>query len=115
MQTKKHQIKAYVDYEDYLRIEAYAEKAGLSLSAFARRLCLGQPVPSRELEQFRRELLKINADLGRLGGLLKLCLSNKDELSRELHRDARRLLWEIEARQREIKAAVVRLQAGHRP
>jgi len=109
MQTKKYQIKAYVTHEDYLVIEEYAEKAGLSLSAFARRVCLGQPAPNRELEQFRRELLKINADLGRLGGLLKLCLSHKDEQARELHRDARRLLWEIEARQREIKTAVAKL------
>jgi len=115
VRKKKFQIKAYVSHEDYMQIEASASRTGLSLSAFARRICLGQPAPSREMEQLRRELLRINADLGRLGGLLKLYLTQKDEKSLVIHDDTRRLLREIEARQRELKTATLKLQTGCRP
>ncbi len=109
MPSKKIVLKCYLTPDEYAQVIRSSSGAGLSLSCFAKRLCLGQPVQSLELHQFRRELLRINADLGRLGGLFKLCLSRKDELSRELHREVRRLLWEIEARQRELKDVVGKL------
>ena len=61
--------------EEYGEILESSQRAGLSLSEFARRVCLGQRIESREDQQARRELLKVNADLGRLGGLLKQALS----------------------------------------
>lgn len=109
MPSKKIAMKTYLTPEEYDQIIQSADKAGLSLSTFAKRVCLGQPTPSRELERFRRELLRINADLGRLGGLFKLCLGRSDAHWRGLHREVRQLLWQIEARQRELKDAVARL------
>jgi len=109
MPSKKTVLKTYLTPEEYGKIMASADRTGLSLSTFAKRVCLGLSVPSLENQQARRELLKINADLGRLGGLFKLCLSEKEEPLVALHQEVRRVLREIEARQRELKAAVTRI------
>ncbi len=69
------QIKAYVTPEEFALVMESSDRAGLSMSEFARRVCLGFRVESREDRQARRELLKVNADLGRLGGLLKQALA----------------------------------------
>jgi len=106
MPSKKAVLKTYLTPEEYEKIIESADRTGLSLSTFAKRVCLGQPVPSLENQRARRELLRINADLGRLGGLFKLCLSEKDRPLVALHQEVRRVLWEIEARQRELKAAI---------
>ena len=109
MPSKKTVLKTYLTPEEYEKIIESADKAGVSLSAFAKRVCLGQPVPSLENQRARRELLRINADLGRLGGLVKLCLSDKEGVHQAIHQEIRRVLREIEARQRELKAAVARI------
>ncbi len=109
MPSKKTVLKTYLTPEEYEKILENAGRTGLSLSAFAKRVCLGLPVPSLETQQARRELLKVNADLGRLGGLFKLCLSEKEGSLASLHREVRRVLREIETRQRELKAAVARI------
>ncbi len=109
MPSKKAVLKTYLTPDEYEKIQGSADRAGLSLSTFAKRVCLGQPVPSLENHQARRELLKVNADLGRLGGLFKLCLSDKEGQFQQLHQDVRRVLREIEVRQRELKAKVSRI------
>jgi len=109
MPSKKAVLKTYLTPEEYKRIQEHADRAGLSLSTFAKRVCLGQPTPSLEKQHARRDLLKVNADLGRLGGLFKLCLSETDTPIRAMHLEVRRVLREIEARQRELKAAIARI------
>ncbi len=69
-------VKMYVKAEELSVLLESSGRAGLSLSTFARRVCLAMQVKSREDQQARRELLKINADLGRLGGLLKQALAS---------------------------------------
>lgn len=68
-------IKSYITPEEFTFIMESSDRAGLTLSEFARRVCLGLRIESREDQQARRELLKVNADLGRLGGLLKQTLA----------------------------------------
>ncbi len=82
------QIKAYVTPQEFTLIMESSERAGLSMSEFARRVCLGFRVESREDRQARRELLKVNADLGRLGGLLKQALASghKEQIYGLLHK-----------------------------
>lgn len=85
---RTEQIKAYVTPEEFTLILEFSERAGLTLSEFARRVCLGFRVESREDRQARRELLKVNADLGRLGGLLKQALASghKEQIYGLLHK-----------------------------
>lgn len=105
MPTKKHALKSYVSDEEYAAIIAKADMTGLSVPTFVKRVSLGHQIVSREDRQARRELLRINADIGRLGGLLKMWLTNEDDFEA----DVRILLKEIEQRQAELKKAVGRI------
>ena len=62
------------------------------MSAYARNLCLGYESKSVAKAQAIRELIKVNADMGRVGGLLKLWLSEPDRNQARV----RRLLQELE-------------------
>ena len=53
-------------------------------------------------------MLKANADLARLGGLFKLALSEKPEGHDKFN--LQKLLRDIEASQRELKAAIARVR-----
>ena len=79
-----------------------AGQAKLSLSTFIKKVSLGQEVKSFEHQNFRRELLRVNADMGRLGGLLKLIISSPGVDKKNVNN----LLLEITKRQNEIKELV---------
>lgn len=105
MPSKKLILKTYLTPEELGEIRASAAKAGLSLSTFSKRVCLGYTVPSLEHQEARLELRRLKGDLGRLGGLLKQALANgADRLT--IHK----LLHELDARQREVQAAVGRIR-----
>jgi hypothetical protein len=57
-------------------IKSKATDAGLTVAQYLRNLGLGYQVPSVIDNRQVDALLKINADLGRLGGLIKLWLTN---------------------------------------
>lgn len=99
MPTKKPAMKVYVTPEEYREVIASADRACLSVSTYVRRVCLGMPTPTFEKQKAVRELLSVNADLGRLGGLLKMWLMDEDRNQRE----AERLLHELQ----QIKALLV--------
>lgn len=62
-------------------------------------------MPSLEHQEARLELRRLKGDLGRLGGLVKQALANGAD--RHL---VHRLLHELDARQREVQAAVGRIR-----
>ena len=103
-EKRKKILKAYLTEKEYEQIVESSNRTCLSVSTFARNVCLGSKVPSREDAMARRELYKINADLGRLGGLFKLALSENGNIH-----GIRQLLREIEKRQLELKEAVQRI------
>lgn len=53
-----------------------AKQAGVSLSTFVKQVCPGQGLRSKADQQAVMALLKAQADLGRLGGLFKMGLSD---------------------------------------
>ena len=77
-------------------IQEAAERAGLSVSEFARRALLGRHIPSLEDHRARLELLRVNGDLGRMEGLLKQARSIccKEQIDRMLKKfeEARELI-----------------------
>ncbi len=101
---RKNVMQVYLNDEEYAQIIRTSKLTRLSISAFARNVCLGSKVESREDTVLRIELLKINADLARLGGLLKLALAEKI-----CTQQVRTLLMEIKTRQRELKEKVNQL------
>ena len=67
----------FVTDDERARIEQRAAAAGLSISAFLRAAGLHQPIRSVLDHEAVVALAKVNADQGRLGGLLKLWLSGE--------------------------------------
>lgn len=61
---------------EYDVVLASARKAGLSLSTFSKRVCLGFSVPSLEHQEARLELRRLKGELARLGGLIKQALAS---------------------------------------
>ena len=71
-------IKVFCNPAERKLIIAKAGQCGLSASNFLRNVGLGIGIVSAIDHQKIDELLRINGDLGRLGGLLKLWLQTKD-------------------------------------
>lgn len=82
--TRKHgrHLRVPVLSSEESEIKNNALKAGLSVAEYLRRLGLGFQIGSVIDQENIQTLAKINADLGRLGGLLKLWLTNDERLSR---------------------------------
>ena len=99
MPSKKLALKTYLTPEEYDVVLASARKAGLSLSTFSKRVCLGFSVPSLEHQEARLELRRLKGELARLGGA-----SGADRST------VHRLLHELDARQRELQAAIARIE-----
>ena len=100
-QRRKAVLTAYVTEDEYARIVESSEKACMTVSEFARRVCTGVKIESREDQKARLELLKVNADLGRLGGLLKQALAEGHSKSAVIG-----LLHKIDRVQAELKEKV---------
>jgi len=70
-------VANHVHVDERARIEERAKGAGLSVSAYLRAAGLNQPIRSVLDYDAVRELAKVNGDQGRLGGLLKLWLTER--------------------------------------
>ncbi|WP_426811691.1 conjugal transfer transcriptional regulator TraJ (plasmid) [Pseudomonas sp. WOUb67] len=73
-------IKVYCLPTEREQIAANAKAVGLTVSTYLLRVGIGYEVKSTLDSQRVADLAKANADLGRLGGLLKLWLSDDKKL-----------------------------------
>ena len=81
MKTGKNTIKMYLKPNEKDKITQNARECGMSLSAYARTLALGDvPVTNADLDEIEK-VMKVHADLGRLGGLFKMFLKNDERLN----------------------------------
>lgn len=69
-------IKVYCLPEERSLIESISAQAGLSVSTYLREVGQGYRIQGITDAEQVRELVRVNGDLGRLGGLLKLWLTN---------------------------------------
>ncbi len=69
-------IKAYVLPEEKEEITALAKQAHLTVSELVRRLVTGQRLPDVRHHEAILNLMKINADLARLGNLFKMAIDD---------------------------------------
>jgi hypothetical protein len=105
---KARPLKVLLSPTERRDIEQRAGATGLAPSGYLRSLGLGYQPKSMLDQRLIQDLAKVNADQGRLGGLLKLWLSERPGTGASTV-DVRRLLNEIEAVQRRLKAVVERL------
>ena len=105
-------IKVYCFPNERQTIEQQARSTGLSKSSYLLRVGMGYPIRSIVDHHQVEELVKINGDLGRLGGLLKLWLSNEKSVGGIDARTIRETLQKIDGAQDEM---VARMQRVLRP
>jgi hypothetical protein len=92
-------IKVYCLPEERRQIEANANAAGLSLSKFLLKVGTGYQIRGIVDHKQVEELTRINGDLGRLGGLLKLWLTDDERSAQFGKATVRAVLSRIEATQ----------------
>lgn len=74
-------VKSYWTKKEKVDGMAKAKQLGLTFSDFVRRLSTGARLPSIGQAQEVRDLLKINADLARLGNLLKMAIDEDQSIA----------------------------------
>ena len=101
---QKPHLKAYVSPEEYDQVATQARRASLSISAFVKAVCLGHEIKSTVDQDAILTLARMNGDLGRLGGLLKMVLAERaidqvigNNLLEDIGRTRRRLEEEIKS------------------
>lgn len=99
-------VKVYCLPHERAQLQADARAARKSLSTYMLNVCLGYQVRSMTDGRLIEELLRVNADLGRLGGLQKLWLTNDERTAAFGVSTIRALLAKIEATQAEVLAVV---------
>jgi len=92
----------YCSPEERETIEQQARSTGLSKSSYLLRVGMGYPIRSIVDHHHVEELVKINGDLGRLGGLLKLWLSKETSVAGIEARTVRETLQKIEVAQEQM-------------
>ncbi len=102
-------IKVYCFPDERQTIEQQARSTGLSKSSYLLRVGMGYPIRSIVDNHQVEELVKINGDLGRLGGLLKLWLSNGKPAPGIDTRTIRETLTKIDRTQDQMVALMQRV------
>lgn len=110
---RKRPLKVVVSDEERAKIAARAGAAGLTVSAYLRTLGVGHQPRSVLDHRAIVALVAVAGDQGRLGGLLKLWLSEKEGVGAPAS-DVRRLLRQIEGLQEELRGLVRRLRGKGR-
>lgn len=85
--------------DEAITIKTHAAQAGLSVAEYLRRIGLGYQLQSVIDKDYVQQLSKINADMGRLGGLFKLWLTQDRRVEHFDHRMVKALLDRIKATQ----------------
>ena len=76
---KNRSIHVKVTEEELKKLHKQAESSGMTLSMYLRSLGLNYPINSIIDQMTLNELLKAKGDLGRMGGLFKMWLTNNDK------------------------------------
>jgi hypothetical protein len=104
---KQRHLRVPVLPDEEAAIKRQAAAAGLSVAAYLRNVGLGYEIRGVLDHQRVNELAKINGDLGRLGGLLKLWLTNDEKLAGYSVAEKRRLIHDLLDRIRDTQGAML--------
>lgn len=111
---RHHHLRVPVFPDEKEEIERQARQAGLSVARYLREVGQGYEIKGITDYEHVRELARINGDLGRLGGLLKLWLTDDVRTAKFGEATILALLGRIEATQDEmgrVMKSVVRPRA----
>jgi hypothetical protein len=99
-------VKAYCLSQERAQLQASARAARKSLSNYLLHVGLGYQVRGILDHQYVEELIRINGDLGRLGGLFKLWLINDERTAAFGTSTIRAMRGKIEATQDELRGVI---------
>lgn len=102
-------IKVYCLPEEKEQIEAQAKRAGMSVARYLREVGQGYHISGVVDYEQVRELARINGDLGRLGGLLKLWLTDDVRTAQFGQSTILAVLSKIEATQEEMGKVMTKI------
>lgn len=88
--------------EEKREIEESAHRAGISVARYLREVGQGYQIKGVVDYRLVRDLVRVNGDLGRLGGLLKLWLTDDVRTAKFGEATIRALLYRIENTQEEM-------------
>ena len=100
---RQHHLRVPVFPEERALIEQNAKNAGRSVAAYLREIGQGYKVQGVLDFQLVGDLVRVNGDMGRLGGLLKLWLSDDPRTAKFGEAHVRVLLQRIEEGQLEMR------------
>jgi len=83
MEKRTIKLTAHTNEKEYEEIKKRAKLLNLSISSYLRSLAMNYPIKSKVDALCYTELSRARADLGRLGGLFKLWLTEKEIKSSE--------------------------------
>lgn len=106
---RRHHLRVPVLEAEKALIEAQAQRAGMSVARFLREVGQGYRIGGVVDYAQVRELARINGDLGRLGGLLKLWLTNDERTAQFGEATLRALLSRIEATQDQMGQVMMKV------
>lgn len=89
-------IKVWVMPNEKVGIERAAKDCALPVSTYLRSLGLGYIPPSKIDKRHIIDLIKVSGDQGRLGGLLKMWLSNEERQEELVSGQVRQVLAQID-------------------
>jgi hypothetical protein len=100
----RHFIGARVGDEHIAQLRALAEASGFTHGEIIRRVLLTAEIPSARARQEIQDLLRIQREQNRLGGLLKKALTEREEKA-----ELRRTLIEVERNAAELRRVLAQL------
>lgn len=103
---KAKQLRVPVLPDEDARIKRLALAAGLPVAAYLRNAALGHRMQGMLDQQCVEQLARINGDLGRLGGLLKLWLTDDPRTAQFGEATIRAVLSKIEETQAQMQAVM---------
>lgn len=106
---RRHHLRVPVFPDEKETIERQAQQAGLSIARYLREVGQGYEIKGITDYEHVRELARINGDLGRLGGLLKLWLTDDVRTAKFGEATILALLGRIEATQDEMGRVMTRI------
>jgi hypothetical protein len=111
---RDRKITIRVNKNEENRLKENSTNHGLKIPGYLRSLGLNYPIKSIVDENAASNLLKVNGDLGRLGGLFKLWLSDNsydkfDFSSKRSYKNIDDLVDEIEKLQKVLKSEALKI------
>lgn len=106
---KSKVISVRCSLDEFERIEQNASKTSLPTSTFLRQLALGYEPKSTVDQQAIHRLALLNGDLGRVGGLLRMWLSNEERAGFAKTLDVKGLVADLRSLLTAIKRGISEL------